>query len=67
MRYRYDRQTDILIIELKRQKPDFAEQAGNIITHYDKQSRPVEIEILGASRATRQMLKAMGKGALAKA
>ena len=59
MKYKYDKETDILIIELSREKPDFAEQKGNIITHYNKDNKPVEIEILDASIETSEMLKAM--------
>ncbi|HLC92191.1 MAG TPA: DUF2283 domain-containing protein [archaeon] len=68
MKYKYDKETDILIIELSRQKPDFAEQSGNIITHYNKKNKPVEIEILDAERTALDMLRAIqGKGNLAKA
>lgn len=56
MKYKYDKETDILVIELSSHKPDFAEQAGNIITHYDKKNKPVEIEILDATRTTEDML-----------
>ncbi|MAG18226.1 MAG: hypothetical protein CL944_01995 [Candidatus Diapherotrites archaeon] len=59
MKYKYDKETDILVIELSMDKPDFAEQKDNIITHYDKNNKPVEIEILGASKATKEMLKAI--------
>ena len=59
MKYKYDRETDILVIELRRQKPDFAEQTGNIITHYDKKNKPVEIEILDAAKTTQAMVNAI--------
>ena len=59
MKYKYDKETDTMIIELSREKPDFAEQKGNIITHYNKENRPIEIEILNASKTTLEMLKAM--------
>ncbi|MBU2100670.1 DUF2283 domain-containing protein [Candidatus Micrarchaeota archaeon] len=59
MKYKYDKQTDIMIIELSTEKPDFAEQEGDIITHYTKENKPVEIEILNASKTTIDMLKAM--------
>ena len=48
-----------MIIELRSEKPDFAEQEGDIITHYTKENKPVEIEILNASKTTIDMLKAM--------
>lgn len=59
MKYKYDKETDILVIELSRERPDFAEQKENIITHYNKQNKPVEIEILDASKTALDMLKAM--------
>ena len=59
MKYKYDKETDTMVIELSKEKPDFAEQKGNIITHYNKQNRPIEIEILNASKTTLEMLKAM--------
>ncbi len=59
MKYTYDKETDILVIELSNEKPGFAEQKGNIITHYNKENKPIEIEILDASRTTLEILKAM--------
>lgn len=49
MKYEYYPETDILIIKLSKGKPDF-EQKENIITHYSKQGKPIEIEILDASK-----------------
>lgn len=49
MKYKYDKVTDILIIEMSEDSPDFAEQKGNIIAHYNKDGKPIEIEILDAS------------------
>lgn len=59
MKYEYDAETDILVIKLKDEKPDFGEQVGNIITHYNKENKPVEIEILDASKTTLDMVRAM--------
>ncbi len=59
MKYRYDKETDILVIELSREKPDFAEQRGNIITHYNKENKPIELEILNARKTTLEMMKAI--------
>lgn len=68
MKYKYDKESDVLVIELSRQKPDFAEQAGNIITHYDRKNKPVEIEILDATETAQNILKAIrGKKATAEA
>jgi uncharacterized protein YuzE len=45
-KFDYDQETDILTIRLTEKKPDYGEQRENIITHYGKDSKPVEIEIL---------------------
>ena len=52
MEYKYDAKTDILLIKLSKEKPDFGEQRENIITHYNKQGKPIEIEILDARKTT---------------
>ncbi len=59
MKYKYDQETDILTITLSNEKPDFGEQKDNIITHYNKQGKPIEIEILDASKTALDMMKAM--------
>jgi uncharacterized protein YuzE len=57
MRYEYDRETDILTITLSDAKPDFGEQAENIIAHYSRDGKPVELEILDASRTVLELIK----------
>ena len=52
MKYKYDKESDILMIKLSNKKPDFGEQRENIITHYSKDGKPVEIEILDAKKTT---------------
>ncbi|HLD57315.1 MAG TPA: DUF2283 domain-containing protein [archaeon] len=59
MKYKYDQETDILVITLSNEKPDFGEQRESIITHYSKQGKPIEIEILDASKTALDMMKAM--------
>ena len=56
MIYRYDPKTDILVLILGRGRLDFGEQKGNIITHYDKKGKPLEIEILEASKTAIKMV-----------
>ncbi len=56
MRYKYDSETDILMIELSKGKPDFGEQKENIITHYNKRGIPMEIEILDASKTVAEIV-----------
>lgn len=59
MRYKYDAATDILVLILGRGRLDFGEQKGNIITHYDKSGKPLEIEILDASRTALEIVSAI--------
>lgn len=70
MRYDYDRETDILTIRLSNAKPDFGDQAENIITHYSRDGKPVEIEILDARRTMLALIRpilAEGEGSEAEA
>lgn len=59
MKYKYDPKSDVLLIILSNEKPDFGEQRENIITHYNKKGKPVEIEILDASKTAIDIIKAM--------
>lgn len=61
MDYKYDPQTDILLIKLSKEKPDFGEQRENIITHYNKQGKPIEIEILDASKTAVKIVETIMK------
>jgi len=57
MKYKYNPEADILLITLSDEKPDFGEQKENIITHYNKQGKPIEIEILDASKTAVKILE----------
>ena len=59
MKYKYDPEADVLLITLSRGKPDFAEQSQNVITHYNKEGKPIEIEILDASETALDILGAV--------
>ena len=61
MKYTYDPKTDILLIRLNREKPDFGEQSENIITHYNKQGKPVELEVLDASKTAAKIVKTISQ------
>ncbi len=61
MRYRYDAKTDILVLRLSNEKPDYGEQQGNVITHYSKKGKPIEIEILDASKISRKINEIIAK------
>ncbi len=45
---KYDKETDILIIELSEKPIDYAEDEGQIIIHFTKDEEPVLLEILDA-------------------
>ena len=62
MKYEYDAESDTLMLKLRNEKPDFGEQQGNIITHYNKNYKPVEIEILDASSTAAKIMKAVLQG-----
>jgi len=49
----------VLLITLSRDKQDFAEQSHNVITHYNKEGKPIEIEILDASETALDILGAV--------
>jgi len=59
MEYKYDKKTDILLIKLSKEKPDFGEQKENIITHYNRHGKPIEIEILDASKTAIKIVEAV--------
>ncbi len=57
MKYKYDKQTDILSIMFSDDKLDYAEQQDDVITHYNKSGKLVEIEILDAHKSTFKMFQ----------
>ena len=64
MKYEYDAESDVLTIRLSKGKLDFGEQEGNVITHFDKEYKPVEIEILDASKEAVEMIRTILKAKL---
>lgn len=58
MKVRYDRETDITIVELSDEKVDHAEEMGNIIVHFTEDDRPVLLEILDSSEFLPKLTKA---------
>jgi uncharacterized protein YuzE len=49
MRIKYDRESDVLTIEMSEDSIDHAEESANIITHVTEAGKPVLLEILDAS------------------
>ena len=62
MIYKYDPKTDILVLVLGKGRLDFGEQKENIVTHYDKKGKPLEIEILEASKTAIKMMSTIMNG-----
>lgn len=59
MEYKYDKDTDILIVKITYDSPDYGEQSENIMYHYSKEGKPVEIEILNASKTALNIFEAI--------
>ncbi len=49
MKFRYDKEDDVLMVWFSHQKVDYAEQEKNIIVHFSKENKPILLEILNAS------------------
>ena len=62
MRIKYNREDDVLLIEILDEEIDYAEEAGNMIIHFSKDGKPVLIEILDASEFLTEIVKASMKG-----
>ncbi len=51
MKAHYDKEVDVLLIKISNNKPEYGEDIDEgIILHFDKNKKPVEIEILDAKR-----------------
>jgi len=49
MKISYNREDDIMLLEVSEAPIDFAEEMGPIIVHFTKERKPVLLEILDAS------------------
>jgi len=62
MKISYGRDEDIVILEIAKDRIDFAEEMGPIIVHFAKSGKPLLLEILDASdflaMATKSTMKA---------
>lgn len=57
----YEEEDDVLNIWLSHKDIDYAEQQGDVITHFTKERELVYIEILDASKFLREEAKALPK------
>ena len=58
-RIKYDREVDILLIELNELPIDYAEEYDDMIIHFSNQNQPVLLEILGARKLSINMFDSM--------
>jgi len=58
----YDEDADVLTVVLKgRGKLSYAEEIGDIIVHFDKNGKPLFMEILKASKIVPLMVEGLAK------
>ena len=56
----YSPDVDALVITLSEEKPEYGEDVGeNIMIHFSKEGKPIEIEILDASELLISSMKAI--------
>lgn len=53
-KFKYNQEDDVLMIELNKQKIDYAEQSGDLIVHFSPKREAVLLEILDASAFLKQ-------------
>jgi uncharacterized protein YuzE len=57
MKVSYNRESDVLLIQVSEEKVDYAEEMGPIIVHFTKDGKPVLLEILDASEVISEVAK----------
>ncbi len=65
MKVTYDGVGDTLSILLSKKQVAYAEEHEGVIVNYSRDDKPVEIEILNASKFMGELLSTMNKGAIA--
>ena len=61
MKIKYNKEDDVLMIELNSKQIDYAEQSGDVIVHFSPKREAVLLEILDASKFLREQSKALPK------
>ncbi len=59
MKIKYNKEDDVLMIELNKKPIDYAEQSGDIIVHFSPKREAVLLEILDASKFLQEQSKAL--------
>lgn len=57
MKVRYEKEDDVLMIELNKKPIDYAEQNGNLIVHFSPDREAVLLEFLDASKFLEKLQK----------
>ncbi len=50
MKFKYEKEEDVMMVELSNDKIDYAEQSGDLIVHFSPKRKAVLLEILDASK-----------------
>lgn len=50
MKFEYNKENDVMLVELNKEKIDYAEQTGNLIVHFSPGRKAVLLEFLDASQ-----------------
>lgn len=58
IKYRYDKEDDVLMVFLGKGKVDDAQQSGNIISHFSSKGELLLLEILEASQFLKETSRA---------
>ncbi len=59
MNFKYNKEDDILMVELSDKSIDYAEQSGNLIVHFSPKRESVLLEVLEASKFLKQASKSL--------
>lgn len=63
MQYKYDPESDVLSVTISKKPFDFAEEMGDFIVHFDKNNKPVYVEILNANQFIAKAAQTLPKSA----
>ena len=59
MKLKYNKEDDVLMIELSKEPIDYAEQSGDLIVHFSPKREAVLLEILDASIFLKEAAKSL--------
>lgn len=59
MKFKYEKDDDVMMVELSNDKIDYAEQTGDLIVHFSPKRKAVLLEILDASNFLQKAVKSI--------